>query len=113
MEEFALVFRQPSGALPTPEQMEAMMPLWDEWIGGIAAQGKFIPGKRLGRPGKVLKANGVITDGPFVEIKEQLGGFICVMAEDIEEATTLAHGCPILQLEGTVEVRPTIPTPQR
>lgn len=96
--------------MPTPEQMEAMMPLWDEWIGGIAAQGKYLPGKRLARAGKVLKENGVITDGPFVEIKEQLGGFIGVRAESLDDAITLAHGCPILQIGGNVEVRQTLET---
>ena len=47
-----------------------------------------------------------MTDGPFVEIREQLGGFILVKAESLEEATTLAHGCPALDLQGSVEIRP-------
>jgi hypothetical protein len=111
MEEFALVFRQPSGSgLPTPEQNKEMRSKWDNWIGDIAAQGKYIGAKRLAYTGKVLKASGVITDGPFVEIKEQLGGFISVRAENIDEATTLAHGCPIFLLGGNVEIRQEIPS---
>lgn len=89
------------------------MPIWDNWFAGLVAQGRFIPGKRLAPQGKVLKAGGVITDGPFVEIKEQLAGFICVTAESLEEATTLAHGCPILQQGGNVEIRPVLPIPVR
>ncbi|MNY74626.1 YCII-related domain protein [compost metagenome] len=54
----------------------------------------------------MLKPGGVITDGPFVEIRERLGGFIVVMADSLEEATTLAHGCPALEAEGSVEIRP-------
>jgi hypothetical protein len=56
--------------------------------------------------GKVLRPGGVITDGPFVEIKEKLGNFIMIKAENLEEATTLAHGCPALDEGGSVEIRP-------
>lgn len=106
MSEFMLAFRLPADTLPTPEQMAGMMKDWDNWIGGIAAQGKFMPGKRLAHTGKVLRQSGVITDGPYVELKEQLGGFIVVTAEDIDEAVTLAHGCPIFMVGGNVEIRP-------
>lgn len=79
---------------------------WDNWIGGIAAQGKLAPGgKRLAQGGKVLSTSGIITDGPYVELKEQLSGFIMVTASGIDEAVTLAHGCPILMVGGNVEIR--------
>lgn len=109
MEEFALVFRHLAGNnLPTPEQLKVNLPLWDDWAAGIAAQGKFVTIRRLNYGGKVLKTSGVVTDGPFVEIKEQLGGFMIVRAENIDEAITLAHGCPIFDLGGSVEIRPFI-----
>ena len=56
--------------------------------------------------GKVLKAGGVVTDGPFVEIREMLGSFIVVKADNLDEATTLAHGCPAIDQGGSVEIRP-------
>jgi len=87
--------------------MEALTRKWKEWTGGIAAQGKLInSGMRLSMEGKVLKAGGVITDGPFVEIRERLGSFIIVRADNLDDATTLAHGCPALDVGGSVEVRP-------
>ena len=111
MEEFVLIFRQPLGETPlTTEQMQARMKLWENWFGNIAAQGRYMPGKRLADGGKVLKQSGLITDGPFVEIKEQLLGFISVKAENMDEAITLAHGCPIFGQGGTVEIRTVIPT---
>ena len=61
---------------------------------------------RLTAEGKVLKAGGVITDGPFVEIREMLGSFIVVKAENFDEAITLAHGCPAIDQGGSVEIRP-------
>ena len=90
-----------------PEELKALGKRWQDWAGGIAAQGKMSSnGLRLGLEGKVLKPGGVVTDGPFVEIREILGSFIVVKADSFEEATTLAHGCPALDTNGSVEIRP-------
>lgn len=107
MKDFMLLFRQPNDGSLAANEMQILKKRWNDWIGGIAAQGRLIKaGNRLASDGKVLKAGGVITDGPFVEIRERLGGFIVVSAESLEEATTLAHGCPALDRQGSVEVRP-------
>ncbi len=109
MKEFALLFRQPSYdySKTSPKEMEALKQKWQDWVEGIIAQGKLVSrGPRLATEGKVLKAGGVITDGPFVEIRETLGSLIVVKAESLEEATTLAHGCPALDANGSVEIRP-------
>ena len=109
MKEFMLLFRQPSYdySKASPQEMQALAKKWKDWAGGIAAQGKLgSNGPRLALEGKVLKAGGVITDGPFVEIKELLGSFIIVKADSLDEATTLAHGCPALETGGSVEIRP-------
>ncbi len=109
MKEFMLLFRQPSfpPANISPKEMEALAKRWQDWVGGIAAQGKLTnTGNRLATEGRVLKAGGVVTDGPFVEIRERLGGFMVVKADSLEEATTLAHGCPSLEADGSVEIRP-------
>jgi len=109
MKEFALLFRQPSYdySKTSKEEMQALQKKWQNWTASIAAQGKFVSnGVRLVADGKVLKAGGVITDGPFVEIREMLGSFIIVKADSLEDATTLAHGCPALDAGGSVEIRP-------
>jgi hypothetical protein len=54
----------------------------------------------------VLRTGGLVTDGPFVEIREILGSFVVVRAESLDDAITLAHGCPVLERGGSVEVRP-------
>jgi len=108
MKEFALLFRQPDYDYSDLSETEyqAVVKKWQDWVGGIAAEGKFVnKGARLAVDGKVLKAGGVVTDGPFVEIRERLGSFIVVKADSIEEATTLAHGCPVLDRNGSVEIR--------
>ena len=109
MKEFVLLFRQPNFDYRNtdPEKMKELGKKWQEWAGSIAAQGKLSSnGIRLSMEGKVLKPGGVITDGPFVEIKEKLGSFIVVKADSLEEATTLAHGCPAIDEGGSVEIRP-------
>jgi hypothetical protein len=109
MKEFLLLPRAPetqSIIKLTPEEETAMFHRWEDWLGSIAAQGRFISRGRLMFEGNVLKKGGVISDGPFVEIKEMLLGFILVKAENLDDATTLAHGCPAIDLGGSVEVRP-------
>ena len=109
MKEFVLLFRQPSYDYRSApkEEMKALGKKWREWVAGIEAQGNLVSkGPRLTDEGKVLKPGGVITDGPFVEIRERLGSFIVVKADSLEEATTLAHGCPALDAQGSVEIRP-------
>jgi hypothetical protein len=107
MKEFMMIFRmaQDTDFQPTPEQMQESIKHWQDWIGGIAAQGKFVNTNQLGFTGKTLKADGVITDGPYAEVKEIVGGYIIVKADDIDEAMKLAQGCPILYVGGHVEVR--------
>ena len=112
MKEFALLFRQPSfdHSNHSTEEVQAINSKWSAWIKGINEQGKLITGgARLAGEGKVLKPGGVITDGPFVEIRERLGGLILIEAENLEEATTLAHGCPAIDMGGSVEIRPLYP----
>ena len=107
MKDFVFLLRQPDRSGVSETEMKALLKKWEEWFGGIAAQGKLkSTGIRLSTEGKVLKPGGVITDGPFVEIREQLNGFIIVQADTLDEAITLAHGCPALETGGSVEVRP-------
>jgi hypothetical protein len=107
MKEFMMIFRMASMGdyNPTPEQLQESIKQWQDWIGGIAAQGKFVSTNQLGFTGKTLKPNNVITDGPYAEVKEMVGGYVIVKANDIDDAIKLAHGCPILFMGGHVEVR--------
>jgi len=109
MKDFMLLFRQPGYdySKASKEEMQDIGKKWADWAGGIAAQGRMVSnGNRLALEGKVLKAGGVITDGPFVEIREILGSFIVIKADSLDDATTLAHGCPAIDHGGSVEIRP-------
>lgn len=108
MDEFLLIFRHEDGLkVASPEQMQIWMKQTRDWMGGIAAQNKLIGGNGLAFDGaKVVTSNKMVTDGPFGEIKETLGGYLMVRASSMEEAVEFAKGSPVLQGEGnTVEVR--------
>lgn len=112
MKDFALIFRNENaneGKL-TPADIEKLTSGWFEWMGNMGANGQLVnPGQRLGFDGKSVKPGNVVTDGPYVELKEILRGFTIVRAENIDEATAIAKGCPILLIGGSVEVRDIIP----
>jgi len=108
MEEYMLIFRHMDGkAVASPEQIQVWMKQTMDWIGGIAAQNKFVEGNGLPfDDAKVVWSNKVVTNGPFGEVKETLGGYIIVKADSVEEAVEFAKGSPVLQGDGnSVEVR--------
>ncbi len=109
MNEFLLIFRRDfnsAGIQPSPEQLQNMMKEWQNWMGNIAAQNKLVnAGNRLSADGKVVKSGDVVTNGPYVEIKEAIGGYTIIRAGSLEEAAEVAKGCPILSIGGNVEVR--------
>lgn len=113
MKEFLMIFRRDyvSGeAQLSPEQLQNMMKPWQDWIGGLAAQNKLASsGNRLASEGRVIKPDKIVTNGPYVEIKEAIGGYIIVRADSIDEAAELAKGCPIFSVNGNVEVRTIVP----
>lgn len=111
MDKYMLLFR---GGVPSeetfqnlsPEDMQAEIQKWNSWIGGIAAQGKLVSSEGLFPTGKVVNGSQhLITDGPFVESKEIVGGYLMMHAENFEEAIEAAKGCPVFEQEGRVEVR--------
>ena len=108
MDEFALIMRHEDGhKVASPEQIQQWMKQTMDWIGGIAAQNKFSGGNGLPfENSKVVWHNNIVTNGPFGDIKETIGGFIIVKADSVDEAVEFAKGCPVLQGEGnSVEVR--------
>ena len=111
MDEFILIFRHEDGnKVASPEQLQIWMKQTMQWIETITARNKFGGGNGLvfdgARVVKTQKSKPVVTDGPFGEIKETIGGYIVVKADSIDEAVEFAKGSPVLQGEGnSVEVR--------
>ena len=110
MSEFVYLFRATEAAqraaMGTPAQAQRSLERYLAWIRGLQAGGHLKhPGQPLGGTGSVVRKDKVVTDGPYVEAKDLVLGFIVVEARDLAQAIELAHGCPILD-DGSVEVRP-------
>jgi hypothetical protein len=92
----------------TPAQKAAMTQKWNDWFDGLAAKGKVQHARPLGLAGRVVSgpAGERVTDGPFAEGKEIIGGYFFLTVADIDEATEIAKQCPGLPIGLTVEVRP-------
>lgn len=108
MKEFLFVYRNDYMAQPklSPEEGQAVMKSWMDWMDVIKRLDNLVnPGNVLGSAGKVVRPGNMISDGPYTEIKELIGGYTVVKANTIDEAAEIAKGCPILKSGGNVEVR--------
>jgi hypothetical protein len=106
MSQFLYLYRGGDSS-GTPEMMEKTMQKWMAWMQDLGAKGKLKDqGNPLEAGGKVVRKKTAITDGPFAEAKDIIGGYTLVEAKDINEAAALAAGCPIFENGGFVEVRP-------
>jgi hypothetical protein len=110
---FLLLFRNAGPdtheRLSAPER-EQLTKAWNDWYDGLAAKGKVQHGRPLGLQGRVVAgARGqLVTDGPYAETKEVVGGYFLLTVADLDEATEIARMCPGLPLGLTVEVRPIV-----
>ena len=108
MKEFIMVFRNAVNGdfKPTAEQIQGVEKQWADWFGSIAAQGKFVACNRPAPEGKTISAGNIVTDGPYVEVKEILMGVATIKADTFDDAVEISKSCPILHTGGNVEVRP-------
>jgi hypothetical protein len=112
MSEFVYLFRASDAerreAMGTPERAQRSLQAWLAWIRELEAKGHLKdPGQPLGHTGKVVSGKKkVVTDGPYAEAKDVLLGFMVIEARDLAQAVELSKGCPMLDGEGSVEIRP-------
>lgn len=107
MSEFTYLFR--GGTPPgTPELTQQRMQKWMAWMKDLEQKGHLKdPGNPLASSGKVVKGDKkTVTDGPYAESKDVIGGYLVIKAKDIDDAVEIAQGCPIFEAGGMVEVRP-------
>jgi hypothetical protein len=107
MSEFTFLYRGAERSA-SPEEIQQTMQKWFAWFKELDANGHLKDrGHPLERAGMVVKGNRkVVTDGPYAEAKDLVGGFSLIEAKDLEQAVEISKGCPILEAGGSVEVRP-------
>jgi hypothetical protein len=113
MSEFVFLFRASPDSqrrvMGTPEQAQKAMQAWLGWVRDLEARGHLAsPGQPLdAAAGKVVRGK-LVTDGPYLEAKDIVLGFMIVEARDLDQAALLSAGCPMLAGDGSVEVRPVV-----
>jgi hypothetical protein len=91
------------------DQIENVIDKFYQWLDGLVDDGKMRRGQRLTYEGKTVTQKNVITDGPFGESKEVIGGYWFILASSLDEAAEIASGNPCLECGLFVEVRPIDP----
>lgn len=114
MSQFMFIFRGGGYAKPeslSPTELQQHLAKWNAWTDELIASGRHVGGQPLEYPatGKTVRGRDrIVTDGPFAESKDLVSGTLIVKADSLQAAAELARGCPILELDGSVEVRPVL-----
>jgi hypothetical protein len=109
--EYMLLFRGPHWDRGVSrDELQQRMDRIMAWFEGLKDQGKVKGGQPLGPENKVVSGkNGrTVSDGPFAESKEAVGGFLQIEADSLDEAVAIASSAPMVDYGVTIEVRPVL-----
>ena len=105
MEKFMLIFHGGMGPDASPADMETSMGKWMAWVEQLNKTGKYVSGEPLLPGGKLVSSATAVTDGPFTEGKEVVGGYFIINAADMNEAVEECKNYPDFDYDGEVQVR--------
>ena len=109
MQKYMFLFRggDAARAAASPEDMQQHLKKWGAWFKGLGDKDQFLGGEPLDFTGKVLSGRKkTLSDGPFAEAKDLVGGYAVIKAASLDDAVEIARGCPIFEHDGILEVRP-------
>ncbi len=109
MEKFLFIIREDLNKLKNWSEEERYNGVreMDKWVKSLLQNGNYISGDALHIKGSYVRKDHVLSDGPFIEAKEGISGFISVEAKDIHDAVSIAQTCPLVQRgDMAIEVRP-------
>ncbi|GAB3765565.1 YciI family protein [Ramlibacter monticola] len=106
--EYLLISRGQWDAGRSPQEIQAAIDAFYDWHARLVAEGRFKSGQRLAKGAKLVSRSG-ITDGPFTEAKEVIGGYWFILAGSLEEAARIAADNPCLACGLLSEIRPIEP----
>jgi hypothetical protein len=105
MEKFMLIFHGGIKQDASPADMQANMGKWMSWVENLNKEGKYVSGEPLLPGGKLVSGPASITDGPYTEGKEVVGGYFIINAATMEEAVAECDNYPDFDYGGQVQVR--------
>ena len=110
LNDYLVLSRGQWDADASPEAVQAAIDAFYVWYEQGLDQGRLKPGSRLEPGSRIVAKAGLITDGPFAETKEWVGGFWFIVAETLEQAAAIAAENPCPQFGLTLEIRPLDPS---
>ncbi len=105
MEKFMLIFHGGIKQDASPEELQANMGKWMAWVENLNKQGRYVAGEPLLPGGKLVSSKETVTDGPFTEGKEVVGGYFIINAANMDEAVQISKDYPDFQYNGSVQIR--------
>jgi hypothetical protein len=106
MKKFVLLLHGKPESAYTKEEMQIEIEMHGAWLEDLNKKNAMLGGDGLDDQSILIKQGNTITDGPYIESKELVGGYYVLQAESMEAAIELAKGCPTHQLGGVTEIRP-------
>ena len=109
MEKFLLIIRDDVQRLSklSKEEMNANILEMTLWVEELAQSGNWVNGEPLMHLGRYVSRDNVLSDGPFIEAKEAVSGYITIRAENLNQAVSISQTCPkVIKNETVIEVRP-------
>jgi hypothetical protein len=113
MEQFMLIFHGGSGpdTFPSAEAMQSHMGKWFAWVEKLKKSGQYVSGEPLLPGGKLVTGPNSVTDGPYTEGKEVVGGYFVIKAKDFDEAVAITKkDFPDFSFGGTIQIRQVMQT---
>ena len=104
--EFLVISRGQWDPRLSREEIQAAIDAFYVWHDSLVGEGKMRPGSRLAHTGRTVFKDGLVTDGPYGETKEVIGGFWTILAADLDEAARIGAGNPCLRCGLFFELRP-------
>ena len=105
MEKFMLIFHGGVKQNSSPQDLQANMDKWMAWIERLNKEGKYVAGDPLLPGGKLVTGKTTVSDGPYTEGKELVGGYFVINANSIDEAAAECRDYPDFEYGGQVQVR--------
>ncbi|MFA0964909.1 YciI family protein [Roseivirga sp. BDSF3-8] len=108
MKNFMLLIREDLALTSSrsEEEMQAEIDEYTRWVESLSAEDLYVAGDPLAPEGRLMTGEEVQSDGPFIESKEAVTGYILIKARDLDHAVELSRGCPVFRYGGQLEVRP-------
>lgn len=110
MQNFMILIREDINRMNELDEadFQAELHLYTNWVEDMSKTGNYLSGDPLRPEGRYLLKDSVLSDGPFIESKEAISGYILIKAKDLDEAVVLGQKCPVFQFGGALEIRPVI-----